>query len=167
MIAQALASARPDLVRGLVLMDTAHKIGTPEMWGERIAAIRAGGIASIADAILARWFSPDFHAHRAAELAGWRNMLTRTPVEGYLGCCAAIRDADLTAAARALSVPTLCMVGDMDGSTPPDLVAELAGLVPDAQLVTIAGAGHLPVRRAARRPSPRRCSASSRRPDLG
>ena len=100
MIAQALASARPDLVRGLVLMDTAHKIGTPEMWGERMAAIRAGGIASIADAILVRWFSPDFHAQRPAELAGWRNMLTRTPVEGYLGCCAAIRDADLTAAAR-------------------------------------------------------------------
>ena len=112
MIAQALASARPDLVRGLVLMDTAHKIGTAEMWGERMAAIRAGGIASIADAILVRWFSPDFHAHRAAELAGWRNMLSRTPVEGYLGCCAAIRDADLTAATRALAVPTLCMVGD-------------------------------------------------------
>ena len=125
-------------------MDTAHKIGTAEMWGERMAAIRAGGIASIADAILVRWFSPDFHAHRAAELAGWRNMLSRTPVEGYLGCCAAIRDADLTATTRALSVPTLCMVGDMDGSTPPDLVAELAGLLPNAKLATIAGAGHLP-----------------------
>jgi 3-oxoadipate enol-lactonase len=144
MIAQALASARPDLVRGLVLMDTAHKIGTPEMWGERIAAIRAGGIAGIADAILTRWFSPGFHAQRSAELAGWRNMLTRTPVEGYLGCCAAIRDADLTAAARGLAVPTLCMVGDLDGSTPPDLVAELTALVPGARLVTITGAGHLP-----------------------
>jgi 3-oxoadipate enol-lactonase len=125
-------------------MDTAHKIGTPEMWGERIAAIRSGGIASIADAILTRWFSPGFHAQRAAELAGWRNMLTRTPVEGYLGCCAAIRDADLTAAAQALAVPTLCMVGDLDGSTPPALVAELAGIVPGASLVTITGAGHLP-----------------------
>ena len=130
MIAQALARARPDLVRGLVLMDTAHKIGTAEMWNERIAAIRAGGIASIADAILARWFSPAFHRDQPAELAGWRNMLTRTPVEGYLGCCAAIRDADLTEAARGLAVPTLCMVGDQDGSTPPELVAELAGLVP-------------------------------------
>ena len=144
MIAQALASARPELVRGLVLMDTAHKIGTAEMWGERIAAIEAGGIASIADAILVRWFSPEFHTQRAVELAGWRNMLNRTPLDGYLGCCAAIRDADLTAAARSLAVPTLCMVGDMDGSTPPALVAELAGLVPGAELVTIAGAGHLP-----------------------
>lgn len=144
MVAQALAAARPDLVRGLVLMDTAHKIGTPAMWAERAAAVRAGGIGSIADAVLVRWFSPEFHARRADELAGWRNMLTRTPVAGYLGCCAAIRDADLTATARALAVPTLCLVGDADGSTPPDLVAELAGLVPGARLATIAGAGHLP-----------------------
>ncbi len=144
MIAQALAAARPDLVRGLVLMDTAHKIGTPEMWGERIAAIRTGGIASIADAILLRWFSPAFHQERPAELSGWRNMLTRTPVEGYLGCCAAIRDADLTAAARAVSVPTLCLVGEHDGSTPPDLVAQLAGLVRRSRFVQVTGAGHLP-----------------------
>ena len=144
MIAQALAAARPDLVRGLVLMDTAHRIGTPEMWNERIGAIRAGGISSIANAILVRWFSPAFHEEHAAELAGWRNMLTRTPLEGYVACCAAIRDADLTEAARGISVPTLCMVGDEDGSTPPEVVAELARLVPGSRLVTVAGAGHLP-----------------------
>ncbi len=144
MIAQQLAADRPDLVRGLVLMDTAHRIGSPQMWDERIAAIRSQGIASIADAILTRWFSPAFHRDRPDELAGWRNMLCRTPVEGYLGCCAAIRDADLTAAAKSVAVPTLCMVGDMDGSTPPAVVAELADLVPGARLVTIPGAGHIP-----------------------
>jgi 3-oxoadipate enol-lactonase len=144
MIAQALAAARPDLVRGLVLMDTAHRIGTDAMWNERIAAIRSGGIAGIADAILTRWFSPAFHRDRPAELAGWRNMLTRTPLEGYLACCAAIRDAELSEAARGISVPTLCMVGDQDGSTPPEVVGELARLVPGSRLVTIEGAGHLP-----------------------
>ena len=45
---------------------------------------------------------------------------------------------------RTVAVPTLCMVGDQDGSTPPDLVAELAQLIPNGQLATIAGAGHLP-----------------------
>ena len=144
MIAQQLAADRPDLVCGLVLMDTAHRIGTAAMWNERMGAIRDGGIAGIADAILTRWFSPAFHRDRAGELAGWRNMLTRTPVDGYLGCCAAIRDADLTEAARAIGVPTLCLVGDQDGSTPPDLVAELAALIPGSRCVTIAGAGHLP-----------------------
>src|SRR4026207_844686 len=47
MIALPLAAVRPDLVRLLVLCDTAHKIGTPEMWSARIEAVRANGLASI------------------------------------------------------------------------------------------------------------------------
>lgn len=144
MIAQALSASRPELVRGLILMDTAHKIGTGEMWNDRMAAISKDGIASIADVILSRWFSPAFHRDRPEALAGWRNMLCRTPVDGYLGCCAAIRDADLTSTAKALAAPTLCMVGEHDGSTPPPVVAELAGLVPGAELVTLKDAAHLP-----------------------
>ncbi len=144
MVAQALADARPDLVRGLVLMDTAHKIGTAGTWQQRIDAVRARGIEAIADAVLERWFAPPFREERPDELAGWRNMLTRTPVEGYLACCAAIRDADLTEQARRLAVPTLCLVGDADGSTPPELVRELAGLIPGSRFQVIAPAGHLP-----------------------
>lgn len=144
MIAQQLAATRPDLVSALVLMDTAHKIGTAETWQQRIDAVRAGGIAGIADAILERWFSRSFRAGRPDELAGWRNMLTRTPVEGYLGCCAAIRDADLGATTAQLDLPTLCLVGEEDGATPPELVAGLARLVPGARLVTVPEAGHLP-----------------------
>ena len=53
-------------------------------------------------------------------------MLIRQPVAGYVGTCAAIRDADYTEAARGISVPTLCVVGDQDGSTPPDLVRATA-----------------------------------------
>lgn len=144
MIAQGLSAARPELVKGLVLCDTAHRIGPPEMWETRMAAIREGGIAAVADAILERWFSPAFRAGRPEELAGWRNMLLRIPVEGYLGTCAAIRDADQSAAARAISVPTLCLGGSEDGATPPDLVRSLADLVPGARFELIEGAGHLP-----------------------
>jgi 3-oxoadipate enol-lactonase len=144
MIAQHLAAARPDLVRALVLMDTAHRIGTAETWRAWIEAVEAGGIAGIADAILERWFAAGFRATRPDELAGWRNMLTRTPKEGYVGCCAALRDADLTAATRALRVPTLCLVGEEDGATPPALVGELAGLIEGAGFRAVPEAGHLP-----------------------
>jgi 3-oxoadipate enol-lactonase len=143
-IALGLSAARPDLIRGLILMDTGHRIGTPAMWDDRIATVTAAGIAGIAENILTRWFTPAFHATRPADLAGARNMLIRTPVEGYLGTSAAIRDADFTVAARALRVPTLCMVGDQDGSTPPALVAEMAGLIPGARFEIVADAGHLP-----------------------
>lgn len=143
MIGQALAAARPDLVRALVLMDTAAKIGTPEMWRTRIAAVLAEGIAALADPILERWFAPDYHRTRTAELALWRNMLCRTPAQGYAGCCAAIAGADLTDATRALRLPALVMAGDCDGSTPPDLVRATADLL-GAPFHLIEGAAHIP-----------------------
>ncbi|HMA13170.1 MAG: alpha/beta fold hydrolase, partial [Bacteroidota bacterium] len=137
-------ASRPELVAGLVLCDTAHRIGTAELWNSRIAAIEKGGIGSIADAILERWFSKDLRENDRAALAGWRAMLTRTPQAGYLGACAAIRDADFTEAAKEIKVPTLCVVGAEDGATPPALVRELADLIPGARYEVIAGAGHLP-----------------------
>jgi 3-oxoadipate enol-lactonase len=144
LIAQGLAACRPELVAGLILCDTAHKIGTAEMWGQRIAAIETGGIAALADAILERWFSKALRENDPAALAGWRAMLTRTPKDGYLGTCAAIRDADFTEQAKQITVPTLCVVGEEDGATPPELVREMAGLIPGARYEIIPGAGHLP-----------------------
>jgi 3-oxoadipate enol-lactonase len=41
-------------------------------------------------------------------------------------------------------VPTICIVGDQDGSTPPDLVLSLAKLIPDARYEVIRNAGHIP-----------------------
>jgi 3-oxoadipate enol-lactonase len=144
MIAQGLSAARPELVQGLVLCDTAHRIGPLEMWNDRMAAIRQDGIEALADPILERWFSKAFRRERPAELAGWRAMLTRTPVEGYLGTCAAIRDGDLSDAARAITVPCLCVVGSEDGATPPALVRSLADLIPGARFEVVQGVGHLP-----------------------
>lgn len=144
MIAQRLAVRAPDRVEALVLCDTAAKIGTPEMWSERIGAVESTGIESIADRILERWFTAGFRQSRTEDYAGWKNMLVRTPVPGYAGTCASIRDADLRADAGAIRAPTLCVVGDQDGSTPPDLVRQTASLVPGARFEIIANAGHIP-----------------------
>jgi 3-oxoadipate enol-lactonase len=144
LIAQGLYAARPELVAGLVLSDTAHRIGTTELWNGRIAAIEAGGIDSIAEAVLERWFSRALRESDPDALAGWRHMLTRTPPDGYLGTCAAIRDADFTEAAKKIAVPALCIVGAEDGATPPALMRETANLIPGCGYEVIEGAGHLP-----------------------
>lgn len=144
MIAQGLGARRPDLVRGLVLCDTAHKIGTEETWQQRIDGIERGGIAALADGILERWLSERFRAEHPEETLGWRHMLVRTPVEGYLGTCAAIRDADFTEAAKSLAMPTLCVCGSEDGATTPDLVRSMAEIIPGARFELVDGAGHLP-----------------------
>ena len=143
-IAQGLAAERPDLVRGVVLCDTGSKIGTAEMWDDRIAAIEAGGIAALAEPILERWFSKAFRAEKAGELALWRNMLCRTTPDGYLGSAAAIRDTDLQESTSRLRIPAVGLGGDEDGSTPPDLVRETVSLIPGGVFHLIRGAGHLP-----------------------
>lgn len=144
MIALGLAAARPDIVRALVLCDTAHKIGTTDMWNARIDAVTSKGIASMADAILERWFTPAYRRPDNADFVGYTAMLTRTTVDGYAGTCAALRDADLTASTRALKIPVMCVVGDQDGSTPPDLVRSTAELIAGARFEIVADAGHIP-----------------------
>lgn len=143
-IAQGLAAERPDLVSGVVLSNTAAKIGTPEIWQERIATVREGGIEAIADATMERWFARATRAERPDLVEAYRNMLTRTPLEGYLGCMAAIAETDLYESTARLGLPVLGIGGSEDGSTPPDLVRETTELVEGARFSLIRGAGHLP-----------------------
>jgi 3-oxoadipate enol-lactonase len=144
MIAQELYRQRREWVAALVLCDTAAKIGTDESWDQRIAEVERGGIEAIADSVLERWFTADFRSHRSAELAGVRAMLTRTPKQGYLAACGALKRADLRPYAARIEAPTLCLVGDEDGSTPVALVKETAALIPGSRFEIIEGAAHLP-----------------------
>lgn len=144
LIAQRLHDRRSDLVRALVLSNTAHKIGTPAAWNDRIAKVGQDGLSSMVDGIMERWFTADFRAPGNADFLGARNMLARQDSAGYAATCAAIRDADFTALAARIAVPTLCVAGDGDGATPPDLVAALSALVPYSLMITIERCGHIP-----------------------
>ena len=142
MIAQGLAAKRLDLVRAAVFSNTGAKIGTRAMWDDRIAAMRADGLGAMSDAILERWFTRAFRESPAVH--PWRRMVETTPEEGYAGCAAAIAGTDFYTTTAALRLPVLAIAGDADGSTPPDLVREMADLVPGARFELIRGAGHLP-----------------------
>ena len=144
LIAQSLYARRPNLVSALILCDTAHVIGTPAMWQERIDALLAVGLSPMIDAVMDRWFTADFRDDEASAYQVCRTMFERQDLNGYVGTCVAIRDADLTSEAGRISVPTLCLVGDKDAATPPELVSELASLIPGAKYKVIEGAGHIP-----------------------
>ena len=143
-IAQGLAAERMDLVRGMVLSNTGAKIGTLDMWRDRMEAVRKGGIAALEESILERWFAAKFRREDAATLAGWRHMLCRTPLNGYLGVSAAISETDMFESTARLTLPTLAIAGAEDGSTPPDLVRETADLIKGSRFQLIRGAAHLP-----------------------
>lgn len=142
MIAQGLAVKRLDQIRALVLSNTGAKIGTKQIWEDRIAQIRSGGLESVSEATLERWFGKAFR--QSAEIALWHNMLTRQPLEGYLGCAAAIGGTDFYTPTSGLRLPALGIAGTADGSTPPDLVRETVDLIPGSQFRLIRGGGHLP-----------------------
>ena len=143
LIALDFARRWPERAEALVLCDTGARIGSEESWNERMAAIRQQGLPEVARTVIARWFSEDFFTRRKAEAAGYYNMLSRTPVEGYLGTCAALRDGDLRPWLGGIRRPALVLCGELDKATPPELSRELAqGL--GARLELIPQTAHLP-----------------------
>ena len=142
MVAQGLAVKRPDLIRALVLSNTAAKIGNSKLWQDRIADVDAKGMSAIADAVMQRWFGRDFYGSTA--MAPWLDMLMQTPNQGYMGVCAAIAGTDFYTPTSGLRVPTLGIAGSDDGATPPDLVRESVDLIPGSQFVVMRRVGHLP-----------------------
>ena len=144
LIAQGYCRQKADRVRGLILCDTGAWIGTSESWNDRIDTVNRGGIAMIADSVLERWFTAEYRAQKPAQIRGWRNMLTRTPVAGYVGTSVAIRDTDFTESSSHIDKPVLVLCGDQDGATPPELGQALANSISGAEFILIRNAGHLP-----------------------
>lgn len=142
MIAQGLAVKRLDLIRAVVLSNTAAKIGTQELWQGRVDAVRQNGLGSLTDSIMERWFGTDFLA--SPEIGYWRDLLEETPDEGYIGCSQAISGTDFYSATSGLRCPALGIAGSQDGATPPDLVREMMDLIPGSEFHLIRRGGHLP-----------------------
>ena len=143
LIAQALALSHPERVQALVLCDTGARIGSVESWEQRIAAVRASGLNALASAMMERWFSNDFRERRSVDVRGYSNMLVRTTVDGYIGTCYALRDADFRQTVSRVKCRTLVLCGAQDIATPPKLSRELASLIPGAEFSLIENAGHL------------------------
>ena len=143
MIGQGLAIKRLDLVRALVLSNTAAKIGTPKLWSERIDMVTSKGMAALADGILERWFSKSFR--QSPEAMRWRDMLLKISPAGYAGVCSAIAGTDFYTPTSGLRLPVLGVAGNEDRATPPDLVRETVDLVPGSKFVLMRGVGHIPV----------------------
>lgn len=142
LVAQGLAAKRRDLIRALVLSNTAAKIGTHEIWQGRFDLIREGGMEAVADATMERWFSKAWHG--TDQIQYWRDMLTATQPDGYIGTGQAIAGTDFYTTTAALTLPMLAIAGAHDGATPPDLVRETQELVKGSRFHLIRQGGHLP-----------------------
>lgn len=142
-VALELAVAHPDRVRTLTMCCSGARIGTPGGWADRAAGVRAGGTASLVAASAARWFAPGFPERHQRVAARALDALIGVDDESYARCAEALGRFDRSAAAAAVSAPTLLLSGGYDQVTPPASVRELAAVLPRSRHVTIESAGHL------------------------
>jgi 3-oxoadipate enol-lactonase len=145
MVGQELALRHPSLVAALVVANSTSSY--PEdaraMWRERIAAVRAGGLEAIADAVMGRYFSDAFRAGHPATVARFRRRLTSADASAYLACCAAVAGVDTTARLPGIAAPTLVIAGELDAGTPLPMSETLSRSIPDARLAVLPDASHL------------------------
>jgi 3-oxoadipate enol-lactonase len=118
MIAQWLGANAPDRVTALILANTSPFLGPKSNWDERRRAVIEGGMASIVDLVMGRFFSPETLAKNEAIVSSTRATFLATNPVGYAGCCAAIRDMDNRPILSKITTPTLVVSGDHDVSTP-------------------------------------------------
>jgi 3-oxoadipate enol-lactonase len=143
MVAQALALRHPGDVSALVPCACPSTLAEPN---RAIAAQRAtdaerGGMAAILDATLARWFTEAFRKSGRADAA--RARLLSADVQGWAEAWRAIARIDTAPHLGRVRVPTLCIAGEVDASSPPAIVAAIAAAIPAARFVTIPGAPHM------------------------
>lgn len=143
LIAQGLATKRKDLLRGLVLSNTATRLGLASHWQAQIETVQAGGLEAISQDILSRWLGRKWQEHPA--LPRLRAMLLATPPQGWAAGAAAIAGTDFYTQTAELTLPVLVIASGNDLVTPPDLVREMAELIQHHRFVLLRGLGHLPM----------------------
>ena len=140
MIGQTIAVRAPRRLDALVLANTSSRPEAARM-EQRRQAVLSGGLTAIAETVLGRFFSPGVLAANPPSVARSRRTLLSTDPVGYAGCCAAVRDMDLTASLSRIHLPVLVISGDLDESLPWSGHGDvLAREIPSAQVVHLKAA---------------------------
>ncbi len=142
-VAIELAIRHPARVEALVLLATGARLRVrPDILADLDARAKAGGSSDGA----AFAFRADADRALVLEAAA---VASRTPSLAAACDWAAADSFDRMRDLGSVRAPTLVVSGDEDALTPPKYAAYLAAHVPRAELVTLAGAGHmLPIERA-------------------
>jgi len=140
MVGQWLCVHAAERIGRVVLCNTTAWLGPAALWNNRIEAVRDGGMAAIADGVLDRWFTAPFLEQPSAALSQARATLLNTPADGYVACCAAVRDMDQRQDVSAIRQPALVISGSEDQATPPADGRFLAERIVGARYVELSAA---------------------------
>jgi 3-oxoadipate enol-lactonase len=135
-----LGAQRPDRVASLVIANTAARVGTPQRWVDRAAKVRDEGMTAIADLAMSTWFTPAFREREPATIARFHRMVASTDPDGYIGCCAALRDADVRPDLGRVAARSLVIAGSHDTTTTVADAEAIRDAIAGATLVTLPAA---------------------------
>lgn len=113
-----------------------------KVWEERMAAVTANGLESILEATIQRWFTQATIDARPDEMAAVRAMIAATAVEGYVGCCGALKKLAYLERLSAISLPTLFIAGSHDLGAPAAAMLDMHHRVTGSRYVEL-DAAHL------------------------
>lgn len=143
MVGMWVASENPERVRRLALLCTSARLGPPEGWRGRAATVRSAGMASVAGAVVDRWFTAGWSRSHPERVAGFERMVCATVPEAYAACCEAIADMDLTDRLPKITAETLVIAADSDPATPVPHAELIVGATPCCHLEVVSPAAHL------------------------
>jgi pimeloyl-ACP methyl ester carboxylesterase len=146
-IAFAFCRKYPARLRGLILCDTRAAADAPEAAAGRLETaerVLREGPGFVADSMLPKLLAPDTLAGRPEIVAAVRKVILATDPRGIAAALRGMRERpDSTPLLAQIACPTLVVVGQEDGLSPPETMQALARQIPNSRFVTIPGAGHL------------------------
>ena len=143
MVGMWLAAHAPERIDRLVLVCTSAHLDAEPAWRQRAATVRSSGMAAIADAVVARWFTPGFAARRPDVVAEFTAMLAGTPPQGYAACCDVLATLDLRADLAAVRAPTLVVSAACDLAIPPSHGQRIADAIAGSRFLVVDDAAHI------------------------
>ena len=145
MIGQTYALKHPGTFTTLVLADTTSRMPAEAQpaWQDRIRTAQEKGMQPLVEPTLARWFTEPYRKAQPQIMQRIGNLIGSTPVAGYVGCCHAIPQINLTARLKDIRTPILIIVGEDDPGTPVAMSKEIHENAPGSKLVVLPKAAHL------------------------
>ncbi len=137
-----LGTNAPERLNRLILSNTAAKIGNDDGWNARIDAVTKGGVKSVSNVVIDRWFTPEFQAKAPGEIEKIRKVFERSDAAGYIASCQAVKAFDFREQVGGVRVPTLLIAGTRDPATTPVDTKFVADRIAGSQFVEL-NASHL------------------------
>jgi 3-oxoadipate enol-lactonase len=141
--ALGLAEKHPERFGRIIICDSPCQ-STPQssaQWEERIVVAREKGMAALVEPTIGRWFPAETVAKNPPHLDKVRGMIRDTPVNGFIGCAAALADHNYVSAIASVKCPVLFLVGEKDAPGP--AMRKLNEKLPGSHFVELPGAGHI------------------------